>query len=106
MLVSLDKEDTVAILVTGSVAKCEFVRGMSDIDILVIVNRSSLKSWITAIKDVDVEITEIGIGEVLEAIRTGNNFVRRALEDGVVIKGEEHIEHLRQKIQQHDCSPE
>jgi len=99
LLTDLDEKGPVAILVAGSVAKGEFVRGMSDIDILIVVNGSSFKSWITAIGDVGVEITEIGIKDILEALKAGNNFIEKALEDGVVLKGEERIEHLKQMIQ-------
>jgi len=100
LLTDLDEKGPVAILVAGSVAKGEFVRGMSDIDILIVVNSSSFKTWITAIGDVNVEITEIGIRDVLEALRAGNNFIEKALKDGVVLKGEEHVERLKQMIQQ------
>jgi predicted nucleotidyltransferase len=100
LLTDLDERGAVAMLVAGSVAKGEFVRGMSDIDILVVVNGPSFRSWITAIGDVNVEVTEIGIKDILEAIRAGNNFIEKALEDGVALKGEEYVEHLKQMVQQ------
>ncbi len=77
-----------AILLAGSLARGEFVRGMSDIDLLILVERPPGK-WerfrLARVKDVDVQITTFGLQEALKAAGEGNFFVREALEEGVVL---------------------
>ena len=77
-----------AILLAGSLARGEFVRGMSDIDLLVLVDRPPGK-WerfrLAHVGGVDVEITVFGLEEALEAAAGGNFFVREALEKGLVL---------------------
>ena len=77
-----------AILLAGSLARGELVRGMSDIDLLVLVDRPPGK-WerfrLAHVGGVDVEITVFGLEEALEAAAGGNFFVREALEEGIVL---------------------
>jgi len=79
-----------SIVVAGSLARGEFVRGMSDIDVLVIVESVSdgERFRLRAVGSTDVEITVVGLGELVEAVRRGNQFYRRSLEEGVEVYGE------------------
>ena len=77
-----------AVLLAGSLARGEFVRGMSDVDLLVLVERPPGK-WerfrLACVRGVDVQITVFGLREALESAAEGNFFVREALEEGIVL---------------------
>lgn len=68
------------------------MRGLSDIDLLVIVRSLEAnmdRFTIYCVGDVDVEITFITGEELMEAIRSGREFYIRALEKGITIYSEE-----------------
>lgn len=74
------------IIITGSLAKGEFVRGLSDIDLLVIVEHNipnKERFTIKNIKDVDIEITIIPKHELKQAISNKNYFYTEAIKHGI-----------------------
>jgi len=76
------------VIITGSLAKGRFVRGLSDIDMLVIVDYevSCDKRFIlTSVKDVDVEITVISTLELERALQENREFYVDTLKHGVVV---------------------
>ena len=76
------------ILVTGSLAKGKFVQGLSDIDILVIVEHEPGKQerfQLKAVENIDVEIIVFSMKEVKEAIKHGNQFITEAIKEGITI---------------------
>jgi len=77
-----------SVIIAVSLAERKFVRGLSDIDILVVVDRVSDEErfHLKAIGDVNVEITVVALDELLEAIKRGNEFYRRSL-GGIEIYG-------------------
>ena len=87
---SIDSEDTLIIVIAGSAAEGRYVSGISDIDILVIKKEGPPTSRITSIKDVDVEITSLGLNDALEALKSRNYFISQALDKGIYLKGEEN----------------
>ncbi|GAY26133.1 hypothetical protein ATG_13360 [Desulfurococcaceae archaeon AG1] len=87
--------DPIAVIVAGSLARSRFVRGLSDIDILVITQHEPPKHerfLLRAVKDVDVEITVYSLDEVRLAIKQGNQFITDAIKNGIKIydRGLEH----------------
>lgn len=80
----------VAILVIGSLARGEFVRGMSDIDLLILIERAPGKQerfFLRNVRGVDVEIVVYGLGEAVRSAEEGNPLILDALRNGVVIYG-------------------
>ncbi len=79
------------IILTGSLAGGRFVRGLSDIDLLVVVRNLETnmdRFTIYGIGDVDVEITFVTEEELREAVRSGREFYISALERGITIYSE------------------
>ncbi len=79
-----------SIIVAGSLARGSFIRGLSDIDVLVIVGYSVDKFsrfLLRAVDEVDVEITVFSLEEVIECIERGNEFVIDALVHGCEVYG-------------------
>jgi len=78
----------ISVIIAGSLAEGRFVKGLSDIDILVVVERvrDEDRFHLRAIGDTDVEITVVGLEELVEAVRRGNEFYRRGLR-GVEVYG-------------------
>ena len=67
------------------------MRGLSDIDLLVIVNESPNKDerfMLEAIKDVDLEITLFSLREVIDSIKTGNPFIIDVIKNGFEVYGD------------------
>jgi len=96
----IEKYNPRSIIVAGSVAKSKFVRGLSDIDLLVITNEAPSKDdrfVLTAIKDVDVEVTVYSLEEVVENIKAENPFIVDAVEQGFEVYGDV-ITTLRQML--------
>jgi predicted nucleotidyltransferase len=96
----IEKYNPRSIIVAGSVAKSKFVRGLSDIDLLVITNEAPSKDdrfALTAIKDVDVEVTVYSLEEVVENIKAENPFIVDAVEQGFEVYGDV-ITTLRQML--------
>ncbi|MFZ8790326.1 MAG: nucleotidyltransferase domain-containing protein [Acidilobaceae archaeon] len=78
----------VRILISGSLARRRFVRGLSDIDVLVIVDYDiprDLRFELATVKDVDVEITVISEGELERALSEGRMFYVDAVKCGVEV---------------------
>ncbi|MEM2069604.1 MAG: nucleotidyltransferase domain-containing protein [Nitrososphaerota archaeon] len=88
---SIDSNDVLAIVLGGSIARDRFVYGMSDIDVLVVKEAGSPEFKLFSIGDVDVEVTILGVDDVVYAFRSGNSFVIDALENGLILKGEEFV---------------
>ena len=82
----------VRIILAGSLAEGRFVRGLSDIDLLVVVrdlDASMDRFTIYGVGDIDVEITFVTEEELGEAVRSGREFYIGALERGITIYSEE-----------------
>lgn len=76
------------IIIAGSLAEGRFVRGLSDIDVLVVVGDVNLvgsRFELYNIKDVDVEVTIVSEEELGEAVKSGRDFYVRVLEKGIVV---------------------
>ncbi len=81
----------ISIILTGSLARGRFVRGLSDIDILVITEHSvpdDKRFLLRAVKDIDVEVTVISLEELLSTIRNGNQFYVDAVMYGIEVYGD------------------
>jgi len=78
-----------SVVVAGSLARGRFVKGVSDVDLLVVVERvrDEYRFHLRAVGSTDVEITVVGLDELVEAVRRGNQFYRECL-DGVEVYGE------------------
>ncbi|MEM3462125.1 MAG: hypothetical protein QXJ15_00415 [Candidatus Bathyarchaeia archaeon] len=80
-----------SIIIAGSLPKSRFVRGLSDLDILVIVAREVGKHErfkLRAVGDVDAEISVYSAGEVLRALEAGDRFILDAIESGEEVYGD------------------
>ena len=91
------KYGVLAVLVTGSLAKQRFVRGLSDIDILVVTREAPTKEdrfALDNVRGVDVEITLYSLDELRLSLARGSYFVRDAIESGVVVYGKSLTEIL------------
>jgi len=62
---------------------------MNDIDILVIKKEEPPTSRITSIKNINVEVTSLGLNDALEALKSINYFITQALDKGICLEGEE-----------------
>ena len=89
LIQSIDGDAVLTIILTGSVAEGRYVHGLSDIDIIVIKKEGRPSHILTAVGDIDVEITFLGLEEAMEAVKTGNTFIIQALEKGIYLKGGE-----------------
>jgi len=81
-----------AVVIAGSLAKGRFVRGLSDVDILVVVDhpvREEERFSLAPLKDVDAEITLVSREELERAIAAGNEFYLDALRSGKVVYARE-----------------
>jgi hypothetical protein len=79
------------IILAGSLAKRRFVRGLSNIDLPVVVRNLETnmnRFTIYGMRDVDVEITFVTEEELREAVRSGREFYISALERGITIYSE------------------
>jgi len=84
----IERFNPVRILISGSLARRRFVRGLSDIDVLVIVDYdipNYVRFELATVKDVDVEITVISRGELERALREGRKFYVDAVKYGVEV---------------------
>lgn len=95
LIQSIDADEVSAIILTGSIAEGRYVHGLSDIDILVIKEEGPPRHILTAVGNVDVEITYMGLAEALEAVKTGNTFIIQALEKGIYLKGKTILDSKR-----------
>jgi len=76
------------ILTTGSLARKEFVRGLSDIDILVVVDYevpSGERFMLASVGGVDVEVTVVSRYELEKALDEGREFYVDAVRYGVEV---------------------
>ncbi len=84
----VEKHQPTLVILAGSLAKNRFVRGLSDIDILVVVDREVSEEerfQLKAIEDIDVEITVVNTKELEQALQQGNQYYRDALQNGVIV---------------------
>jgi len=67
----VEKFNPKSVIIVGSLAERKFVRGLSDIDILVVVDRVSDEErfHLKAVGDVNVEVTIVALNELSEAIK-------------------------------------
>jgi len=78
----------VKVVLAGSLARGEFVRGLSDVDLLVVVDYEvprDRRFVYTHVGDVDVEVTVVSRRELEEAVRGGREFYVEAAKRGTVI---------------------
>jgi len=76
------------IIISGSLAKRRFVRGLSDIDILVVVDHDvprDKRFMLTSLDGVDVEVTVVSKKELEKALEEGRGFYVEAVKHGAVI---------------------
>jgi len=76
------------IIISGSLAKRRFVRGLSDIDILVVVDQDvprDKRFMLTSLDGVDVEVTVVSKQELEKALEEGRGFYVEAVKHGAVI---------------------
>ena len=81
--------DVVAVYLFGSAARGRFVRGLSDVDLLAVTRgppRHRAKT--SRISAGDVNVVYMSVEEVCEAYRRGNNLVKEALEEGILLAGQ------------------
>ncbi len=78
------------LLIAGSMARGEFVKGMSDVDVFAILNYEpgDRRFLLRAVADTDLEVTAFTVDEALAAIERGNQFVIDAIERGLLIFGD------------------
>lgn len=71
-------------------ARGEFVKGMSDVDVFAILNYEpgDRRFLLRAVADTDLEVTAFTVDEALAAIERGNQFVIDAIERGLLIFGD------------------
>ncbi len=84
----VERYKPVRIVLTGSLAEGRFVRGLSDIDLLIITRKLETdmdRFTLYSIRDVDVEITVVTEDELREAIEFGKDFYVKALSKGIVV---------------------
>jgi len=80
--------DAVAVYLLGSAARGRFVRGLSDLDLLVVTRATPPHRAKTAHVDAgDVDIIYMSLEEACEAYRRGNHLVREALDEGIPLLG-------------------
>jgi predicted nucleotidyltransferase len=78
----------IKVIISGSLAKGKFVRGLSDIDILVIIDyeiSNNKRFLFTSLKDTNVEITIVSKYELEKAIKENREFYVDAIKNGIVI---------------------
>jgi len=87
-----------SVILVGSTARGRFVKGLSDVDLLVIVEKvlDEERFHLRAVGSTNVEITVVGLEELLQAVVSGNQFYRQCVEDGVGVYG-----YLLEKIREH-----
>jgi len=76
------------VIIVGSLAKRKFIRGLSDIDILVVVNYEvprDKRFILTSLRDVDVEITIVSRHELEKALEEDREFYVDAIKYGVTV---------------------
>ncbi|MEM4312167.1 MAG: hypothetical protein QXX95_07245 [Nitrososphaerales archaeon] len=70
------RTDPLSILIAGSLAKTKFVRGISDLDLILIVEKvPDYRFTLKAIKDVNIEVFIYTLEEFLKSIKGGNQFM-------------------------------
>ena len=75
------------IIITRSLVERKFVRGLSDIDILVITDYEpgDKRFILTSVRDVDVEITVISTHELEKALQENREFYVNTLRQGIIV---------------------
>jgi len=87
----MEKHNPQSIVIAGSIAKSRFIRGLSDIDILVITDEPPSKEsrfMLKAARDVNIEITVYSMSEVMDNIKAKNQFLMDALASGIEVHGD------------------
>ena len=82
--------DPLSVIIAGSLAEGRFVRGLSDLDLLVVLNYpvpEDKRFMLRAVKDVDVEITLVSLKELKQAVSEERDFYINAVRNGIVIYG-------------------
>jgi len=87
------REGALSIVVFGSAARGQYVRGLSDVDILVITAREPERRALTRGLSVgDVNVIFMSREEYCHAVKAGNQVALEAREHGVVVYGAESQE--------------
>ncbi len=89
----ITKYNPISIILAGSIARGKFIRNLSDIDILVIIDkkiRDKERFMLKAISNINIEITIVNIDELKEAIKRGNQFYKEAIK-GIEVYGNLNI---------------
>jgi len=96
----IERFKSLSIILTGSAARGRFVKGLSDVDLLVVVESVSDKKrfHLRAAGPANVEITVVGLEELIQAAALGNEFYRRCVEEGVEVYGN-LLEEIRRRVQ-------
>ena len=88
----VERYKPLAVIVAGSLAKGRFVRGFSDVDVLVVVDypvRDEERFSLASLRDVDVEVTVVSREELEKAVTAGNEFYLDAVKSGKVVYARE-----------------
>jgi len=95
----VEKFKPLSIILAGSVARGRFVKGLSDVDLLVVVENVSDKErfHLRTAGPANVEITVVGLEELIRAATSGNEFYRQCVEEGVEVYGS-LLEEIRGRI--------
>jgi len=84
--------EPLAVIIAGSLAQGRFIRGLSDVDILVVVDhpvRDEERFSLAPLKDVDAEVTVVSREELEKAVTAGNEFYLDAVKNGKVVYARE-----------------
>ncbi|MHA1593307.1 MAG: nucleotidyltransferase domain-containing protein [Candidatus Baldrarchaeia archaeon] len=93
-----------AIIIAGSLAEGKWIRGMSDIDILVITDavrgeKLTMRSFITSINEVDAQVSMFTEEEVLMGMDNLNFFFISAIYYGIPVYGSECYQRLKMHLE-------
>jgi len=84
----IERFEPLAVIIAGSLAERRFVSGLSDVDILVVVDRpvgDAERFSLVSLGKTDAEVTVVAQEELERAVRAGNQFYLKAVRSGKVI---------------------
>jgi len=96
----IERFKPLSIILAGSAARGRFVKGLSDVDLLVVVEKVSDEErfHLRAAGPANVEITVVGLEELVQAAASGNEFYKRCIEEGVEVYGS-LLDEIRRRVQ-------
>ncbi|MEM1637904.1 MAG: nucleotidyltransferase domain-containing protein [Pyrobaculum sp.] len=86
--IAVEGVDAVAVYLFGSAARGRFVRGLSDVDIIVVTKSPPpYRAKTSRIDAGDINVVYMSAEEICEAYRRGNHLVIEALDEGILLAG-------------------